>query len=307
MGFLALAALSAGIAPMLFPVPDWLARAIAVGEWVIIGLFAVEYLVHLALAHDRRRFVANPWRIVDAVIIVAPLISLLPWAPGFLRSSPALRVLRLARVILFGARARRGLAAGADMGLEEKAPGGPLRVSSLLPERREVQSAEWPELLQWLRKPDERWMHVANLDEAHIKEIAAVVDLPDVMVDAALRESSYPRLESKARGCAFALSLPAGTRAPRSPVLLLVSKDHLLSLTLHAVELQGRPAYDDVPWGSRCALHVIAAVLERNEALAAQVEHELRGLEAMDPDRSPEHFFEAIFRLKRNLALAKGD
>ena len=150
-------------------------------------------------------------------------------------------------------------------------------------------------------------MHGANLDAAHIEEVAHIAELPDVMVDAALRESSYPRLESSARWVAFAMSLPGWGDAPRSPVLLLVSKDHLLSLTLHAVELQGRPAYDDVPWGSRCALHVIAAVLERNEALAAQVEHELRGLEAMDPDRSPEHFFEAIFRLKRNLALAKGD
>src|SRR5207244_13624381 len=102
---------------------------------------------------------------------------------------------------------------------------------------------------------------------------------------------------------AFALSLPAGTRAPRSPVLLLVSRGHLLSLTLHAVELQARPAYEDVPWGTRCALHVIAAVLDRNETLAAQVEHELRELESVGAETSPETFFEAILPLTRNLAL----
>src|SRR5438067_2957386 len=184
MGFLALAALSAGIAPMLFPLPAWLARGIAIAEWAIIAVFAAEYLTHLALAPDRRRFVTNPWRVVDALIILAPLVSLIPWAPGFLRSSPALRVLRLARVILFGARARRRLAPGADMGIAEKAPSGPLCVSSLLPEAGSPQASEWHELLAWIRKPDERWMHAANLDEARIKEIAAVVDLPDVMVDA---------------------------------------------------------------------------------------------------------------------------
>src|SRR2546421_6070929 len=63
MGFLALAALSAGIAPMLFTLPPWLARGVAIGEWAIIGAFALEYLVNLALASDRRRFVRNPWRI----------------------------------------------------------------------------------------------------------------------------------------------------------------------------------------------------------------------------------------------------
>src|SRR5438105_7133121 len=194
MGFLALAALTAGLAPMLVVLPPALARGVAIGEWAIIGVFAAEYLVHLALAHDRRRFVRNPWRIVDAFIILAPLVSLLPWAPEFLRSSPALRVLRLARVILFGARARRGLSPGADMGIEEKAPVGPLRVSALSPGVREARQSDWSELLQWSARPDERWLHADNLDAARIKEMASVVDLPQVMVDAALRESSYPRL-----------------------------------------------------------------------------------------------------------------
>src|SRR5437764_11288842 len=133
MGFLALAALSAGIAPTLFAMPAWLQQAIAVGEWLVIGLFALEYLVHLALADDRWAYVRNPWRIVDALIVVAPLVSLLPWAPEFLRSSPALRVLRLARVLLFGARAKRGLVAGADMGIRAQRPAGPLRVTTLGP------------------------------------------------------------------------------------------------------------------------------------------------------------------------------
>ena len=307
MGFLALAALSAGIAPMLFPMPAWLAQSIAVGEWLIIGLFALEYLVHLALADDKRAYMRNPWRIVDALIVVAPLLSLLPWAPNFLRSSPALRVLRLARVLLFGVRAKHGLVAGADMGIGQKGPGGPLRVGSLSPNDSDPVQRDWSALCQWVRKPDERWMHAANLDEARIKEIAPDVELPDVMIDAALRESSYPRLEAKARWCAFAVSLPGGKKAPRTPVLLLVCEQHLLSLALHEVDIQSRPAYEDVPWGTRCALHVMRTVLDRNEQHAAEVERELRALEHLDPNQSPEHFFQDVFRLKRQLSLAKGD
>ena len=47
--------------------------------------------------------------------------------------------------------------------------------------------------------------------------------------------------------------------------------------------------------------------LRGKRKIAAQVEHELRALENVGADKSPESFFEAIFRLKRNLALAKGD
>src|SRR6185436_9280864 len=80
-----------------------------------------------------------------------------------------------------------------------------------------------------------------------------------------------------------------------------------LSLALYRAEVQAPPGFEPLPWGTRCALHVVRQVLERNEALAARVEQELRALEAVEADESPESFFAAIFRLKRSLALAKGD
>jgi len=307
MGFLALAALSTGLAPMLFALPRRLEQTLDIAGWLIIGAFALEYVVHLAVADDRPRYVRNPWRVVDALIILAPLASLLPFAPQFLRSSPALRVLRLARVIVFGARARRGLTAESDMGIARSRPVGPLRVTELAPAGGGPRASEWRELVDWAKRPDERWLHASNVDAARIKEIAQRVDLPVAMVEAALRESSYPRLESSERWAAFALSLPGAQDAPRTPVLLLAGERHLLSLSLHAVDLQSTPPNPDLPWGARSAVHVIRQVLEKNEVLAARVERELVALETVPAPESPESFFETVFRLKRTLALAQGD
>src|ERR1035437_9061350 len=78
MGFLALAALSLGLAPFLFELPSSVEQDFDVAEWMIIGLFALEYGVNFALAGDRREFVLHPWRMLDAIIIVAALLSLLP-------------------------------------------------------------------------------------------------------------------------------------------------------------------------------------------------------------------------------------
>jgi Mg2+ and Co2+ transporter CorA len=90
-------------------------------------------------------------------------------------------------------------------------------------------------------------------------------------------------------------------------VLLLAGKEQLLSLSLEPLALQRRPGFDGLPWGARCLLHVIRCVLERNETLAGHAEQDLRRLEGLPVNESPEQFFEAVFRLKRALALAKGD
>src|SRR5207237_1751267 len=52
---------------------------------------------------------------------------------------------------------------------------------------------------------------------------------------------------------------------------------------------------------------VIRDVLDGNEALAARMEGELRLLETLAADESPESFFATVFTLKRSIALAKGD
>jgi Mg2+ and Co2+ transporter CorA len=310
MGFLALAALCVAIVPILFQLPPRIERALDIAGWAIVGVFAAEYLVHLALARHKLAFALDPWRIVDALIILAPLASLAPFAPDYVRSSPALRVLRLARVLLFGARVRHGLvspearAAGKDVT-------GPPRVAALGPQDRAPRESDWNELLRWIESPDERWMHAENLGEEGIRELAGRLGLSHLMVEAALRETSYPRLESSAQWCAFSLSFPtplsAGDGAERSPVLLLAGKTHLLSLSLKPLEIQRHPGFDGLPWGARGVLRAIQEVLERNEALAGQAEQELRRLEGLDAAVSPQSFFEAVFRLKRSLALAKGD
>ena len=109
MGFLALAALSLGLAPFLFELPSSVEQAFDVAEWVIIGLFALEYAANFALSSDRREFALHPWRMLDAVIIVAALLSLLPAVSEAVRTTPALRILRLFRILLFGPRAGHGL------------------------------------------------------------------------------------------------------------------------------------------------------------------------------------------------------
>ena len=130
MGFLALAALGTGLAPFLFSLTPAAESAIDAAEWVIVGLFALEYAVHLAVAPDRAAYLRDPWRMLDAAIVLGSLASLLPSISDAARTMPALRILRLFRVLLFGVRAGHGVSSPA-LRPARSLPEGPPRVTRL--------------------------------------------------------------------------------------------------------------------------------------------------------------------------------
>src|SRR5881392_2695749 len=145
MGFVALLALGVALARILFDVGPLAARVLNVGEWAIVGLFALEYTVHLSLAERKRDFVRNPWRMLDLAIIFIPFLSLLPFLRP-LRSSPVLRLLRLSRVFLFGARFG-GRAAGRHAKEEKISGRGPTHVWVLPEGGTRPEPATWDQFL----------------------------------------------------------------------------------------------------------------------------------------------------------------
>ena len=311
MGFLALAALGVGLAPLLFPLSEGVEQVFDAVEWAIVALFAIEYVANFMLAPDRRAFALQPWRLLDAAIILTPLLSLLPAISDAVRSTPALRVLRLLRALLFGPLVGHGLPRAAAPAARA-APQGEPQVTLLRPGDGSPSGRRWDELLRWAEAPAGEWLHASNLTPGRLAEVAAAAGIPHVLIEAALHESSYPRIEAGARWSALTLSLPSATEVThRDPILLLVSEDGLLSLAPHPLDLQRAPRVlpgaGAVPWGPSCALRVIGLVLARDEALAGNLESTVRRLEQVPASSSPQSFFEETFRLKRVLSTAKGD
>jgi Mg2+ and Co2+ transporter CorA len=314
MGFLAIAALSCALVPLLFSVSpavhDWLDGA----EWIIVALFAVEYGVNLSLAKDRRKFALDPWRVLDVVILVAPFASLLPFVGDAVRSSPALRLLRLFRAIVFGARAGGRLRPAAASALPS-APSGPPRVTMLHPGAA-PETGRWEELLRWAASPTSDWLHASNLEPARLGELATAAGVSRALVDGALGEASYPRFEAGPRWTALSLWLPEirEGRTYRQAFLLLATDDDLLTLSLHPADLHARfvratPAagVPALPWGAASALGLLRMTLGANEELMGHLERQVRRLEEQPADESPEEFFEETFRLKKEITVAKAD
>ena len=105
MGFLALVALATAIGPLVFDVSPATERLLNLVEGMILGVFIAEFIVQFAVARDRAAWLRSPWRIVDAICIIGPLLSFLPQVSDNVRGALVFRFLRVGRAVAFGARA----------------------------------------------------------------------------------------------------------------------------------------------------------------------------------------------------------
>ena len=105
MGFLALVALATAIGPLVFDISPATDRLLNFVEWVLLGLFIAEFAVQFTVAKPRSAWVRSPWRLVDAICIGGPLLSLLPQVSDAVRGALVFRLLRVGRAVAFSARA----------------------------------------------------------------------------------------------------------------------------------------------------------------------------------------------------------
>ena len=319
MGFLALVAVALALVPVCFDVSNRVEDAVDVAQWLIIAIFSLEYGVGLFRAPSRKAYALDPWRILDLIIIVAPMASLLPNVSGELRSSPGLRLIRLVRVVLLGARIG-GIMARAEARRTMALPRGPLEVSVVRGAGRHTpEPSTWGDFLQWVKEPGEEWYHVSNLGPEHLGDAAMAVGLPASFLETHLLEAGYPRLQAFERFSALFVWLPSmfpGTEfgVHRNGLLLLATSKTLFTFSGHSTDLQAevaatfsRVSVPESPFPSRVVLAFLRVVLDRNEEVVGHFERELARLEEVPVRESRPDFLERTFRLKKELSAAQSD
>ena len=110
MALLALLTLFAVAVPFVYELTPALSRTFFFWDVFVVVLFALEYDAGLVLAANKSAFLHNRWRLLDAFIIVATLVSLLPLPTDALAASPALRLIRFVRLAVLGTRSSARLA-----------------------------------------------------------------------------------------------------------------------------------------------------------------------------------------------------
>jgi Mg2+ and Co2+ transporter CorA len=316
LGFLAIVSASLTAFPLLFDVSARTDALLETAQWAIIALFGIEYWMGLAAAPSKREYILDAWRLVDAFTILIPLFTLLPGVSDFLRSSPVLRLIRLARVFTMGVRASGVVAREekAAAAYQKPAPVEIHRVAGTAQAR--AKPATWDEFVQWAKAPGTEWYSISNVGPHNLSDLASATGIARDFITAHLLSASYPHVEmadGQASLFAWIPEISASGSIERNGLLLMAGDKSVLSFSRKPsslldhlpVSIPSELAGSSFPVRVLCQF--LKSVIDANEVVVAHFERQLRDLEELPVRESRPAFFERTFRLKKELSNAQAD
>ena len=317
MGFLAILALALTIAPIVF---SGTYRFSNISIWIIVGIFILEYVANLLLAREKKSYVLSAWRLLDLMIILAPLLSLLPGVGTGLASSPVLRLIRVLRVGIFGIRA-------GGVVVHEQLPPQAVEVAGLpfvsvvpLDGKHPPRQTTWHEFQRWETGRENQWYHVSNISTKMFDELAHAAGIPLQFIETCLSDTNFPRIEAYRNATLLSVWLPSmrvtGPRLEvnRTSVLMVAGKNWLVTVSQPHCDLHNLMITEltsqlipRAPFSIQIIVALLQMVLKRNEELISNLERRLRAFENVPIQRSRPEFFSQTFQMKKELSAAKSD
>jgi Mg2+ and Co2+ transporter CorA len=320
MGAVAILALATAVTPVVFDLSFLQFDLVEAIQWFIVTLFASDYLLYFYLARDRWAFLRDPWRILDLVTIVLPVLTLIPAIDDAWRHTLALRLLRLARAFSFGLRATPWML-GHHHAQTTAAPSGKEPKSFLLDTNENFTPAamDWSAFLVALTNRRGEWFDVFDVGPGHMEALQRASGIPAAILVRTIGPRNFPHMETSPKNLIITGWLPTVTHGAtpevtrhsvllavldRSCVLTMATRDCHLTDWIVPRLLQERSSSSAV---LMLVLAFVRAILDHNEEALSCIEGYVRGMEEVPMARSGTGFFQLGFKLRKDLAQIGSD
>lgn len=311
LGLLALLSLFLLVTPHIFDLSRAKLQILNTTEYVIILIFAIEYLFGFYFAKDKRAFLFNLWRIIDVLIIAVALVAILPMVPDVLRNSPALRLARLVRIALLGTRSGIGLKIQTDSrDARIESTDKEVRVFALDRISSQFNKITWEEGLSRINETTPDWVFVSGLSEERLSLISASMRIPELRLHG-LFQSSVPRFDRLEHFTALFVRYPLSNNVDgflsRTPVLLIGTPENVVVLSREHSELAARigdrleTVDSKFPPMVRATIALVAEISRAYIEVVEQLESALITIEARQEELKEAIFLSRTFMLRGNI------
>ncbi|MCZ7392850.1 MAG: ion transporter, partial [Candidatus Methanoperedens sp.] len=92
--------------PLFFIFSPFMLVLFRIARDAILVIFILEYFLKLYVADFRKAYAADPWHVIDLLIVILAATNFIPWTllGGIGRAFPLLRLLRLTRIFAVAGR-----------------------------------------------------------------------------------------------------------------------------------------------------------------------------------------------------------
>ena len=247
LGFLALLTLSMAFIPNIFNLSIYHHQLLDYLEFVIIIIFFLEYSISFITSDNPKAFLMNPWRILDALIILFGLLSMTPIVNDMFRNTPALRLFRFFRLALFGTKSSAVIVANPkSTNTDNSIHDQPMETLSLKYEQKaQFYKISFATALEDILSPKDTLIMISNPEKNVLQQIAASLKVSEIMLRTRFYTSHFPRIERMENYTTLFLWYPIiqdndASSVPtivRIGVLFIGSNNNLVILTQAKTEL----------------------------------------------------------------------
>jgi Mg2+ and Co2+ transporter CorA len=280
----------------------------------IVILFVVEYVLKLVSAESRSKYIIDPWRILDLLIILLATIDFIPSLPinGW-RASPILRLLRLARVLSAAGRTMTGV-------VSHKARGIPQENKydlqyHIFMENRDIHNASLEEVKRALAEERNVWIDVEGIDPSQLSTLSKCFGLDEDILKSKLFGNSFPSFDkineksiitywnNKCPDISHIFSKDEG-KPPR--VLIICTDTYLASLSESPNDFDEHVARQNIPFlhesfSMRALYSILKMRIEEDADILQAYGQKFVEFEEKSGQLRPPKFLEETFQLKKVL------
>ncbi|HEY9206644.1 MAG TPA: CorA family divalent cation transporter [Candidatus Methanoperedens sp.] len=162
---------------------------------VILIIFILEYFLKLYVADSRKAYATNPWHVIDLLIAILAFTDFIPRTPldGIGRTSPLLRLLRVARTFAVAGRA-----------VKRAIPERPTKKVTPLVSRMKInirmdgkiiKGAAKEDVARYIAAQGHIWIDLQEVSEPDIGFISDTFKMPEVVLSSKIIKESYPKID----------------------------------------------------------------------------------------------------------------
>jgi Mg2+ and Co2+ transporter CorA len=315
---LALVMIPIVVIPLVVDLPASISQTFHLADYTIIAVFIIEYFLKMAVAPNIPRYVVNPWRLLDLLVIILPFFDLLQLFSGFGRWSPMLRLLRLTRIVAAGGRAIDRKVAKHTSDVSPKSGPPAMKIRTIDRELGNINDTiSLEKVAGYLGNKTQTWIDISSVSESDLFDISRILGIPHMVLENELVEESYPRIDYfESYSMIFARVADMGMNesgtgrvsVTREGLLVICYGQNIITISKTDSGLFSRvleKAKKLSSQGETLAVSILYTILkyslEKDSQVINAIEHELMVLENIPLKNRPSSFLESTFYLKKEV------